>query len=506
MRLMDSLTIEEFGIPGRVLMENAGKEAAKILFENFEGILQKKTGIIAGSGNNGGDGFVIARYLSSWGCDVSVYLLANPDKIKGEAKDNLNLLYPMSIKVATIHNSALFAENEEKLKQIDIWVDAILGTGLKSDVRDYFGQVIDFINSRKKPIFAVDIPSGLNSDTGAVCGTAICADLTVTFGFAKTGEKLFPGAKFSGRVEVADIGIPPHIAEKIAPKQYAITENYIKSNMITREADAHKGDSGHILLIAGSRGKTGAALLAAKAAMRTGAGLVTMGICESINSVIESAAIEAMTYALPETKKGTLSLSSFSDIEKIFDGKKCIAIGPGIGTEPETAELVFRISESSEIPLIIDADGLNCIAGNVEILKNINAPVVLTPHPKEMSRLIKRSVREIQSDRVGCAREFACKFGVTLVLKGAGTVVAHKNGNAFINTSGNSGMASGGVGDVLTGIIAGLTAQGYQPEQAANIGVYLHGAAADTIGASIGKIGLIASDIIEAIPLEIKKL
>jgi len=269
--------------------------------------------------------------------------------------------------------------------------------------------------------------------------------------------------------------------------------------------DAHKGDSGHLLVIAGSGGKTGAALLAAKAAMRTGAGLVTMAVCESINPVIEGACVEAMTCPLSETQKGILGISSFPEIKKLFNGKKCIAIGPGIGMDSETGELVRKVLKESEIPVVVDADGLNCIAADVGILKNTKAPLILTPHPKEMSGLINRSIAYVQKDRVGCAREFACKFGLTLVLKGAGTVIANKNGKIFINTSGNSGMASGGVGDVLTGIIAGLVTQGYQPEKAANIGAYLHGAVADGIAEQTGGIGLIASDIIEAIPSEMKK-
>eukprot|EP00362_Geleiidae_sp_MMETSP1317_P002312 CAMPEP_0201282542 /NCGR_PEP_ID=MMETSP1317-20130820/5913_1 /ASSEMBLY_ACC=CAM_ASM_000770 /TAXON_ID=187299 /ORGANISM="Undescribed Undescribed, Strain Undescribed" /LENGTH=519 /DNA_ID=CAMNT_0047595515 /DNA_START=1783 /DNA_END=3342 /DNA_ORIENTATION=+ len=505
MQQMDSITIKEFGIPGRVLMENAGRDAAKILVKNFVDILYKKIGVVAGSGNNGGDGFVIARYLATKGYEVTVYLLAKPEKVKGEAKENLNLLYLLEVPVVNIPDHDSFIKHKDSMTGYDIWVDAILGTGLKSDVRDYLKQIIKFINGLNKSVLAVDIPSGLNSETGQVQGACIRADYTATFGAAKIGQKLFPGADLSGKVEVIDIGIPPYIVEKVAPLQYLITPDYVKSEFLPRKPDAHKGNSGHLLVIAGSCGKTGAVILAAMSAMRIGAGLVTMAVPESINSVIEAAAIEAMTWPISESKLGILGASAFDSIEELFKGKKCIAIGPGIGIDSETVKLVCKILSKSTIPIVMDADALNCISQNTQILKTCNANVVLTPHPGEMARLIAKDTSYVQKDRVGCARDFAKEFNVHLVLKGAGTVIATPDGRVFVNCSGNCGMASGGMGDVLTGMISGLITQGYSLETAVNIGVYLHGAAADSLSESVGKFGFIASDVVDAIPYELKK-
>ena len=506
MQEMDRQTIESFGIPGRLLMENAGRGATRILLDHFSGCLKKNVGVMAGRGNNGGDGFVIARYLAQKGVNVSVYLLTKNNAVKGDAAANLKLLSSLEIPLIEMPDKVAFSKHKSKMRYFDLWVDAIFGTGLKSEVKGYFRDVINFINSLNKPIFAVDIPSGLNSDTGQPCGACIRAQSTATFGFAKTGHFLYPGAAYTGRLKIVDIGIPNHIAEKVGPKQYLLTSKQVRSYFHPRPADTHKGSTGHLLIVAGSPGKTGAAAMTAMSAMRTGAGLVTLGIPKSLNPVIESQVLEAMTEPLPERQDETLGESAFDTIMNLISQKKCLAIGPGLGQAEDTKKLVCRIIKESPVPVLVDADGLNNLAGNTTILKKLKVPIVLTPHPGEMARLMDITVADVQHDRIKSSRDFAVNFNVHVVLKGARTVVAHPDGKAYINPTGNSGMASGGMGDVLTGVIASLITQGFAPEAAAHAGVYLHGAAADTLAESIGPFGYLASDVMNAIPGEIKKL
>ncbi|MBW1693871.1 MAG: NAD(P)H-hydrate dehydratase [Deltaproteobacteria bacterium] len=506
MRKMDQETIESFGLPGRILMENAGRGATRFFLEQFGDLASQRIGIVAGRGNNGGDGFVIARYLFQKGIRVTVFLLSRKSKVKGDAAANLELLFPLGIPVVEIPDQDAFAAHKTTLRHQDIWIDAIFGTGLKSDVKGFFKTIIDFINHSIKPVFAVDIPSGLNSDTGQPCGTCIRADATATFAFAKTGHILFPGASYTGNLEIVDIGIPAHIAKNANPLQHLLTPSLVRSLFQPRAPDAHKGDTGHLLVVAGSPGKTGAAAMTAISAMRTGAGLVTLGIPASLNSILETQVIEAMTSPLPETGDGILGEGSFNTIMDLLSDKKCLALGPGLGTSTETQTLVLRIIKECAKPIVIDADGLNCLIGHTQILKNRNAPTILTPHPGEMARLIDTTAGDIQQDRIYFARDFAEKFHIHVVLKGARTVIAHPDGNVFINPTGNSGMASGGMGDVLTGIIAGFIAQGYPLETATHLGVYLHGAAADDLAQRIGPYGFLATEVMDAIPAQIKTL
>ncbi len=503
---MDRETIESFGIPGRVLMENAGLGATRVLLDQFDDIVNKNVGVIAGRGNNGGDGFVIARCLAQKGSEVTVYLLSESAGVKGDAAANLKLLAPLNVHVVEIPDEQSFLAHKTGMLHQEIWIDALLGTGLKSDVKGYFKKIIEFINALGKPVFSVDIPSGLNSDTGQICGACIRAQATATFAFAKTGHILFPGAECTGYLEIIDIGIPDHIAKSIRPKQHLLTPERIRSYFRPRIHDAHKGTTGHVLVVSGSVGKTGAAAMTAMSAMRAGAGLVTLAIPESLNPVLETQVLEAMTYPLPETENGIIGESSFDKIMDLLSGKKCLAIGPGLGEAAETKKLVHRIIKESPVTIVLDADGLNNIAGSTEILKKAKAPLILTPHPGEMARLIDSTAGSVQKDRITCARKFAEKFNVHIILKGAKTIIAHPEGNIFINPTGNPGMASGGMGDVLTGIIAGLVAQGLSPESATHTGVYLHGAAADMLAEKIGPFGYLSTEVMNAIPSQIKKL
>jgi NAD(P)H-hydrate epimerase len=506
MQAMDRQTIESCGIPGSELMENAGRGAARFLLDYFTDVTKSSIGIIAGKGNNGGDGFVIARYLSQKGIRVSVYLLAKSSALKGDSAANLRLLSPLEVPVIEIPDETAFAKFKSDMQHFDLWVDAILGTGLTSDVKGYYRDVITFINSLHKPVFAVDIPSGLNSDTGQPCGTCIQAQATATFGFAKTGHILQPGAAFSGKLEIVDIGIPGQIAEEIGPNQYLLTPDQIQKYFQPRKPDTHKGKTGHLLVIAGSPGKTGAAAMTAMAAMRSGAGLVTLGVPRCINAIVESQVLEAMTEPLPDIENGRLGESAYDAVMQLASGKQCLALGPGLGQTKETKNLVCRIIKESPIPLVIDADGLNNLAGHTKILKKLSVPVILTPHPGEMARLMGTTAQSVQQDRIKSARDFALHFNVHLVLKGAATVIAHPDGSAYLNPTGNSGMACAGMGDVLTGVIAGFITQGFTPISATRAGVYLHGCAADTLAESIGPVGYLASEVMHAVPGEIKKL
>ena len=506
MQQMDRRTIEEFGMPGIVLMENAGRGATRFLMECFPDIAKKSVGVLAGRGNNGGDGFVIARYLKQKGITVHVYLLAETKKVRGDAATNLAFLKPLEVPLVEIPDEASFALNEPQMIGMDLWVDAILGTGLQSSVKGYFKTVIDYINGLDKPVFAVDIPSGLNSDTGQPCGACVRASATATFAFAKTGHMVYPGTEYTGTLQLIDIGIPPYITAAVAPQHYLISEQLIRLSLAPRPADVHKGTTGHLLVIAGSTGKTGAAAMTSMSALRVGAGLVTLAIPASLNSVIESQITEAMTTPLPESRTGILGQSACDKAKKLQNGKQCLAIGPGLGQDSDTREFVRQIIQSSEIPVVVDADGLNNLAGRLEILQNTKAPVILTPHPGEMARLLDTEVSKVQQDRINCSRDFATRYKAHIILKGARTIIAHPDGRIFINPTGNAGMASGGMGDVLTGMVAGLVTQGLSPEASCRIGVYLHGKAADGLAETIGPYGYLAGDVINAIPGEIKNI
>jgi ADP-dependent NAD(P)H-hydrate dehydratase / NAD(P)H-hydrate epimerase len=506
MQEMDRLTIESHGIPGLELMESAGKGAARMLAVQFADCLQAGVGIICGKGNNGGDGFVIARYLANQMVRVTVYLLAKTSAVKGDAAANLKRLALLNIPVIEIPDEDVFSKNISSLGQHGLLVDAVLGTGLSSNVSGFFKTVIDYINQIPTPVFAVDIPSGLNADTGQPCGTCIRAQATATFALPKIGHFCHPGAEYTGRLEIIGIGIPDAVVEIVGPKQHLLTAEQIRGRLQPRSADTHKGRTGHLLVVAGGVGKTGAAALTAGSAMRAGAGLVTLGIAESLHAIAETWVLEVMTAPLTESRYGTLGDAAGDDIKKLAAGKKCLAIGPGIGQAAETRSLVQKIITQIEIPMVIDADGLNNLAGQTRLLKKLKAPAVLTPHPGEMARLIDATPAEVQHNRLKCARDFAANFNVHVVLKGAATVIAHPDGKAYINSTGNSGMASGGMGDVLTGVLAGFITQGFTPEAAAHAAVYLHGAAADTLAKTIGPFGYLAGEVMNAIPAEIKRL
>ena len=502
---LDRRTIQEFGIPGIVLMENAGRTTVDVIDKYFPAKNVKKVIIIAGTGSNGGDGFVVGRHLSNRGVEVEMLLLGHKEKVTGDAKVNLEL-YQKLRPVQELHCQEDLIKFQTHIDHADLIFDAILGTGVNTDVRGLYRDIIDYINSLPNPVVSIDIPSGIDATTGKVLGTAIYADLTVTFGLPKIGLLIYPGIDRVGILEVADISIPPYLVREENIRVELMEAHELFPLLRQRDRNSHKGSYGHVLMIAGSVGKTGAAAMSSNAALRVGAGLVTLGIPAGLNPIMEVKLTEVMTEPLAETDAQTLSTKSLPRIQELIEGKKVLALGPGISTHPETIAVVHHIICNSKTPLIVDADGINALGEKPSVLHEAQCPIVLTPHPGEMAWLIGTSIKEVQDDRIGVARKFAKEYGVVLVLKGARTIIAEPNESIYINSTGNPGMASGGTGDVLTGMIAGLVAQGYTISEASRLGVFLHGYIADKITEQKGEVGLIATDIINRIPLTLKEV
>jgi NAD(P)H-hydrate epimerase len=503
MQETDKRAIEEFGIPGLTLMENAGRACVDEILGEFGP--KGRAVVLAGRGNNGGDGYVIARLLDQQGWSVKVIILADPEQIAGDAAINLKKL-PAEMTDFCTKEGDLSALHKEEIFQADVIVDALLGTGLSSDVSGIFLEAIDLINTSGRPVLSVDIPSGIHGTTGLVMGKAVRAHTTVTFAFAKLGHILFPGTEKTGRLVIADIGIPNEVMETASGYDFMDIEA-IRPMLHRRDRIAHKGHFGHCLIIAGSTGKTGAAALSTNSAVRAGSGLVTVAVPESIHRILEIKTTEAMTSPLPDAGSGHLTGSSFSAIEELLTGKDAVAIGPGLGRHPETSALVKKLLETVTQPLVIDADGLNALAENITVLKRKKTKqVILTPHPGEMARLLGTSIQDVEASRISVALELARNFGVYLVLKGARTIITTPDGTVAINGSGNPGMSTGGMGDVLTGIIVSLLGQGYAAGEACRLGVFLHGYAADMVAEEKGEIGITATDVQEKLPYAFHRL
>lgn len=505
MRGLDQATIAH-GTAGHVLMERAGLGATQALTRLLP--FMRKRGrralVVAGKGNNGGDGFVMARALRRRGVRTEVVLLAHAADVRGDAERNLRAYTGKRGPLREVTTTGELTILAAALTKADVVIDAIFGTGLNSAVSAFYAEVIELINASGAPVFAVDIPSGVNADTGQPMGTAIQADATATFGFAKIGHMLFPGARLTGRLALVDIGLAPEALAEHPAHTYLLDSAEAARLVPVRSAEAHKGDCGHLLVIAGSYGKTGAAQLATRGALRGGAGLVTLVGPASLYPVYAGAVVEAMTEALPDAD-GRIRFDERC-LRKLLEGKTTLLVGPGIGVDAEVRQVVRWLVTHAAIPAVLDADALNCISADAAVLREAKAPLVLTPHPGEMARLVGISTAAVQSDRVGVARAFAMAHGCTVVLKGARSVIAADDGQVWINPTGNPGMASGGMGDVLAGLIAALLAQGSAACDAARLGVYVHGAAADSAAAENGQVGLIASDLVARIPRELMRL
>ncbi len=502
MRELDRLTIE-LGTAGHVLMERAGKGAVATLLRVFPHLRKKnaRVVVVAGKGNNGGDGLVMARLLRKRGLQTQVYLLGRADRVEGDALRNLKAYRRLRAKIVEIETAAELAEALPALAKAGCVVDAMLGTGLSADVRGLYADAIEMINSCGAPVFAVDIPSGLDADTGRPHGTAIQAEATATFGFAKYGQLLHPGVEYCGTLEVVDIGIDERALEQNPPSGLLFEDEDAAAVLPRRAPDAHKGSAGHLLAIAGSRGKSGAAVLATRAGLRGGAGLVTLATPQSVAPICAGSALEAMTEPMPERDGGLRC--DVDRLARAIEGKSAIAAGPGLGATRAVRDIVVWLLRNADVPMVFDADALNVLARNPAPLRRAQAPVILTPHPGEMARLAGVDNAAVQADRVGVAANFAAEHRCIVVLKGARTVVAGPRGNS-LNPTGNPGMASGGMGDALTGIVGALLAQGVEAQDAACLGAYLHGAAGD-LAARDGAVGILASDLIECLPRAMKQ-
>jgi len=506
MAQLDKKTIEEIGIPGIVLMENAGRGAAAFFQQVVPELLNGRISVVAGSGNNGGDGFVLARLFHHLGAAVRVVCLRPPEKIKGDALINFRILSKLGVPVFVWDETKSFDDQFKWIKETDVIVDAILGTGLNSEVRGLFRKIIDAVNELKLPVLAVDVPSGLDASTGKILGTAIRAKATATFGLPKIGQLVDPGEEYVGILKVVDIGIPKLVLESNNLRRYWLEEDDLSSWLSARNSATHKGQAGHVVVLSGSRGKTGAATLICEGAGHVGAGLVTLFIPVSLNPIVEIKLTEMMTIPIAETKNQSPADAALPEILNFLEGKQALAMGPGISLHPDTQALVKGLLPKVPCPMVLDADALTILADHLELLDETKQPLILTPHPGEMARLIHGSVREVQQNRLEIAAEFSQKHAVTLVLKGHRSVIAAPDGRLAINSSGNPAMASGGMGDTLTGMIAGFLGQGFEPFKAACLGVFVHGAAADRRIAKVASRGLLASQILNEIPYVIGNL
>ena len=506
MKALDRAAIEEYGIPGLVLMENAGRHVVEVIRQDLGDVRDKVVTVFVGKGNNGGDGLVIARHLLNMGAEIKVLLLADTKEINGDAAVNLEIWQKLGQKIYSIHHGDGINIVRLILMNTDLIVDAIYGTGFRGKVPEKVGRIIEVLNSSGKPIVAVDVPSGLEASNGKVNGPCIQATHTVTFGLPKLGLILEPGASYAGRLHIVDISIPAVLVEKEGPSRYLITPELVREWLPARPTDAHKGTFGRILIVAGSRGMTGAACLAGEAALRAGAGLVTVAVPETLHDILEMKLTEVMTTPLPDNGKGCLSKEAKQAILSLLEDKDVLAIGPGLSNDPDVAALVRELLSSIKVPCVFDADALNALAGAGELLKKVQAPAIITPHPGEMARLTGTSIQEIQEDRLLAASKAALNWNDVVVLKGARTVVADPGGAIYINPTGNPGMATAGSGDVLTGCIAALLAQGLKPSRAAAAGVYLHGLAGDLTAREKGMMGLVAGDLVFTLPEAIRGL
>ncbi len=510
MKRLDRKAIRHFGIKGIVLMENAGRAVSEAVKREAAGSSGKRVAIVCGKGNNGGDGFVAARHLKNSGFDVTVFSFSRVSGIKGDAGINACIWEKTGGVTAVISKSRDVKDSVQTLKHSSVIVDAIFGIGLSKGIEGVYKEMIEAINGLSKPVVAIDVPSGIDATSGKILGVAIKASGTVTMAFAKPGLFVYPARDFSGKVEVVDIGMPAGIFSKEDARFHLLDDSFVASVLRPRKKNTHKGTYGHTLVIGGSTGKTGAPYMAALGAMRAGAGLATIALPKSLDKVMSEKTVEVMTYPLPETAASTLGDISFSETVKAMKAKTSVVIGPGLGRGDTFGYVRHVVEKCVELglPVVVDADGLNALSKDISVLKKASkkgGKIVITPHPGEAGRLLGISAKDIQSDRIGFAERLFKETGSTIVLKGAGTIVASKE-KVFINPTGNPGMASAGTGDVLSGIIGAFLSQGIDASSSACAAVYLHGLCGDEVASRRGEIGLLATDILNELPVVINSL
>lgn len=499
MQACDRAAIEEYRIPGAVLMENAGLQTAEAIVERFDGP-PLSTLVLCGRGNNGGDGFVIARHLHNLGGEVVIHLLGDPEQLTGDARVNHDIAAAMGIAIATITEEAAWDAVAAGLSGFDCIVDAMLGTGIDSAARGVIAEAIDSVNGSGVPVVAVDVPSGLSSDSGTPPGRHIVADLTVTFAAPKLCHVLAPASAACGDLEVVEISIPQAVMRAADATLRLLTPEDVAGRLLSRSRDAHKGTFGTVLVIGGAPGTAGAAVLSAEAALRGGAGLVHVACPRSVWSMVGAQLTEALVHPIDAGRDGGIGLDGREALERHLLAADVLAIGPGIGSDSETVEIVDWLAGDASQPAVIDADGLNALVGRLDRIAGASAPRILTPHPGEMARLLDTDTATVQSDRPAAVAALVERTGAVVVLKGHRTLIGAPGEVTIVNPTGNPGMATGGTGDVLTGLIAALLAQGMEPLEAAWFGAWTHGLAGDLAALERGEISLVAGDLIEWLP------
>lgn len=508
MREIDRFTTERAGIPSLALMENAGAQVAEFILETLPVPAHRRIVVLCGKGNNGGDGFVVARHIRDAGRTVEVLLFASPDALRGDATAQFGRWRDSGGPLRVVHDAAEWQRARILLEGPCVIVDALLGTGLRGPAESLLAHAIDAVNAARPHalVVAVDMPSGASADTGDACGPCIQADYTITFTAPKSGQLMTPAAGHCGRLIVRDIGSPRTLIEEIShgDSRWLDPSEFIDLPL-RRSAASNKGNFGHALVVAGSRGKTGAAVMSGWSALRAGAGLVTVATAEPVWEIVAAPVPELMTEPLESTAAGTISPRCLDQgkFAALLKGKNILAIGPGLSTNSETQQFIRRVVAESSVPVILDADGLNAFAGKPgDLRKRAAEKLAITPHPGEMARLLATTTAQVQADRIGVARRAARETDAVVILKGYETVIATPQGQAWINSTGNPGMATGGSGDVLTGILAGLAAQLGEShwDLALAFGVFLHGLAGDVAADSIGEPSLMATDLIQCLP------
>ncbi|HUP22098.1 MAG TPA: NAD(P)H-hydrate dehydratase [Thermoanaerobaculia bacterium] len=493
MRRFDRWAISEIGIPSLVLMENAALGVADAIGERFpeaEEVL-----LLCGPGNNGGDGLALARHLHGRGYRCRVWLAVEARQLVGDAAAQLGFLRRLGVPVHEMAEADFVT-----LPQAEVVVDALFGTGLSRPLEGGYGTLVDTISAHEAPVVAVDLPSGLDASSGAPIGPHVRADVTVTFARPKLAHVLDPAARAVGEVVVADLGVPWVDLEGNGAGCWLLQAESLRGWLPARRPQSHKGDYGHLLLVAGSPGMSGAAVLAARAAVRAGAGLVTMAVPETIRAECHLGCLEAMTLSVANGLAAPLDGSRLEALLVAASRRSALAIGPGLGTDEEITVLVRDLVLGARVPTVLDADGLHPFAGRLEELAAREGDLVLTPHPGELARLLGVTTGEVQGDRLAAAREAAARSRAVVVLKGHQSLVAEPDGEVAINHTGNPGLATGGTGDVLTGVVGALLAQGLDPATAARLGVFVHGLAGDLVAADLGERSLSASDVAESLP------
>jgi hydroxyethylthiazole kinase-like uncharacterized protein yjeF len=505
MREADRRTIEDIGIPSLVLMENAGRQVVAAIEAVHGDLLEERVAVLCGRGNNGGDGLVVARTLLQRGVDVAVFLIGVVAEVRGDARTNLEILGRLGLTVVEIADSEAWELHFSEVGDCSLIVDAIFGTGLNAPLSGLLETVIADVNGSGIPVVAIDLPSGLSADSHEPIGDSIEAGMTVTLAAPKISLVLPPAETRAGDIVIADIGIPVEVIDQLeGARLELLTRASTRELIAPRAADSHKGDYGHVLIVAGSRGKTGAAHLAACAALRSGAGLVTVATPACCQATIAAMAPEYMTEPIPETIDG-LDPTAADDVIEL--ARDVVALGPGLGTARDTRAFIKALVDHATMPLVIDADGLNAFADEPDRLTGRDGrDVIITPHPGEMARLVRMSSDEVQASRLEIARNFAVAHHLYVVLKGHRTLIATPDDKVFINPTGNAGMATGGTGDVLTGMIAGWLGQLLDAEAACKLAVYLHGMAGDLAEAEIGEVAMTSADVSAHIAAAIQEL